>query len=595
MTETRRLTAILAADAHGYTRLMGEDEVGTMRTLTAHRATMREVITRYRGRVVDAPGDNLLAEFASVVDAVDAAASIQRELTTRNRALPEGRRLQFRIGVNLGDVISDGDRIYGDSVNVAARLQALAAPGGIAISGTAYEHVESKLPYHYQPLGEQVVKNITRPVRVYRVVDETQTSHPQHDAPRPDTPMAGPRHAVPFHQPSIAVLPFREYDARPEDSYFAEAIVDDIVGALASLPDLFVISRSSTLTFRGPAADVRTVGQQLGVQYVLSGSVRRAAEKIRTLTELCDTETGGIVWTDSVEGSVNDVFALQDRLSERIVTTIAPQVRQAELRRALRKRPESLDAYDFVLRGLHLLYRLRRDEFERAHEMFERAIELDPAYATPYALSALWYSIRVGQGWSDDLRADFETVNRLASAALERDPFDARALALCGHVKAFLFRDYDTALALFARGVAASPNSSTVWMWSSPTYSYIGDGSEAARRAEQALRLSPLDPHVFLNHTALALANYTRSDFEEAVAWGRKAIAGNPRYTAALRIFAASLTASGRLEEAQRVARMLLDSEPSFRVGAFCDAYPYKERSRREMLARHLQGAGLPA
>lgn len=417
----------------------------------------------------------------------------------------------------------------------------------------------------------------------------------------PDDPGAPParaqgsRYLAATRQPSVAVLPFREYDGRADDSYFAEGIVEDIVGALASLPDLFVISRCSTLMFRGPGADVRAVGQQLGVQYVLSGSIRRAAEKIRTLAELCDTETGGILWTHSVEGSVNDIFALQDRLSERVVTTIAPQVRQAELRRALRKRPENLDAYDFVLRGLDLLYRLRRDEFDRARELFQRAIDLDPAYASPYALSAHWYSIRIGQGWSENRPEDYDAVVRLASAAMERDPFDARALALCGHVKAFLFRDYESAMALFRRAVAASPNSSDAWVWSSPTHSYVGEGAEAARRVEQSLRLSPLDPHVFLNHTALALANYTSGDFGGAVAWGRKATAENPRYTAALRILAASLAASERLDEARTVAQVLLEQEPAFRVDAFCQAHPYKDPVRREALARHLRATGLPA
>jgi len=396
------------------------------------------------------------------------------------------------------------------------------------------------------------------------------------------------------HQPSIAVLPFREYELVDRTSYFAEGIVEDIIGALASLPDLFVISRSSTLAFRDANATARIVADALGVQYVLSGSVWRTPDKIRTIAELCDTETGGILWTDSVEGSVSDIFALQDRLSERIVTTIAPHLRRAELRRALRKRPESLDAYDFVLRGLDLLYRLRREEFEQAREMFRRAIALDAAYATPYALSAQWHSIRYGQGWSENPADDITAVNELAAAALERDPFDARALSLCGHVRAFLLRDHAGALALFQRAVAASPNSSDAWVWSSPTYSYLGDGAEAARRATHSLRLSPLDPHSFLPHTALALAHYTRGDFDAAVASGRTAMGENPRYTAVQRILIASLAAAERLDEARRVAQTFLSQEPAFRVKAFCSAHPYQDPARRETLARHLRAAGLP-
>jgi adenylate cyclase len=586
---------------------MGEDEVGTVRTLTAHRASMRNVISRFHGRVVDSPGDNLLAEFASVADAVECAVEIQRALGERNAQLPEGRRLEFRIAVNLGDVLVEHDRIYGDAINVAARLESLAEAGGITISGTAYDQVESKLPYRYVPLGEHTVKNIAKPVRVYRVVFEELPPAPSAESSAapgapgkgrrepshaPARAAAGSRPGLRAHRPSIAVLPFEEPDAG--GSYFADGIVEDIVGALASLPDLFVISRSSTLGFRGASADVRSVGRKLNVQYVLSGSVRRMARKIRTGAELCETESGAVLWTDRVQGTVDDLFALQDRLSERIVTTIAPHLRQAELRRVLRKRPESLDAYDFVLRGLDLMYRLRRDEFERAREMFQRAMDLDPAYASPYALTANWYSIRIGQGWSDDPRLDYEEVARLATAALERDPFDSRALALCGHVRAFLFRDYEGAFGLFDRALAASPNSSEAWLWSSPAYSYIGDAAEARRRAEQAIRLSPFDPHLFIPHTALALACYTGGQFEEAATWGRKAMSQNPRYTAMLRILIASLAAAGRIEEARTVAQTLLEHEPTFRIESYCRTYAYKDPGRREALAAHFRLAGLP-
>ena len=572
MTELRRLAAILSADGRGESRLLGEDAVA-----------------RFGGRVVDSPDDNLLAEFPSVVDAVECAVAIQRAVARRNAALPAERPQELRVGVSFGDVRVEGARIHGDAIEVVARVRTLATPGGVAISGTAHAQIVTKLPYRYETLGAHTIESVPRPVLAYRIAEEDLAV----PAPRQET-AHGTRVVPATHQPSIAVLPFREHDIRDNSPYFAEGMVEGIVGALASLPDLFVISRSSTLGFRGVTADVRAIGASLGVQYVLSGSVRRAAERIRTLAELCDTETGGILWTDSLEGAVSDIFALQDRLSERIVTTIAPHVRQAELRRALRKHPENLDAYDFVLRGLDLLYRLRRDEFEQAREMFDRAIALEPAYATPYALSAIWFSIRIGQGWSVNPAEDLNAVNRLASAALERDPFDARALALCGHVRAFLFRDHDSAIVLFNRALAASPNSAEAWLWSSPTYSYIGDGTEAARRAEHSLRLSPFDPHIFLNHTAVALAHYTSGDFDGAVIAGRKATAENARYTAALRILAASLAAAARLDEARRVAQALVEQEPSFRVEAFWRAPPYKDPLRRETLARHLRAAGLP-
>lgn len=609
MTErvSRRLVALLSADISGYARLMGADEVGTVRMLTAYRALLGGLVAEHHGRIVDAPGDNVLAEFVSVVDAVECALRVQHALRARNAALPPARRMEFRIGINLGDVIVQGAQLYGDGVNIAARVQELAEPGGISLSGPAYDQVVDKLPCQFTAGSTHLVKNIARPLRVYGVIME----EPGSSSALPDLSRAGrsvrrarpaarrpsaaeARTASAAHLPSIAVLPYREYEAAEGQRYFAEGIVDDVVGALASLPDLFVISRNSTLSFRGGAPDVRAVGRKLGVRYVVSGSIRRTGREIRITDELCDTETREVLWTDHVDGSVDGLFTLQERLSERIVTTLAPHVRQAELRRALRKRPDNLDAYDFMLRGLDLLYRLRRDEFDQALTMLERAIELDPNYASPYALSAIWHSIAVGQGWSRDPAADHDEVTRLAAAAIDRDPFDARALALCGHTRALLFHDYDGAFALFDRALSASPNSLEAWVRSSPAFSYVGDGAEAKRRAEQALRLSPFDSHLFYTHTALALAAYTSDEFEAAVAWGRKAMSQNPRYTATLRILTASLAAAGRLEEARAVGRALLELAPGFRVQQFCRTYAYREASRREALAARFISAGLP-
>jgi len=607
----RRLSALLSADIEGYSRLMGADEVGTVRRLTAYRELVANLVRDHRGRVVDSPGDNVLAEFGSVVDAVECAVQIQLGLRARNAKLPLVRRMQFRIGINLGDVIVDGERLYGDGVNIAARLERLAHAGGICLSGTSFDQIVGKLPYRYEPLGEHTVKNIDRPVRVYRLVledrpgDQPAAVLPSNRVPARGLPREAreasrraaaslSRPASTRHLPSIAVLPFREYEVPDGQSYFADGIVEDVVGALASLPDLFVVSRNSTLGFRGGVVDLASVGRKLGVRYVVSGSVRRSGQRIRITDELCDTETRAVLWTDRVDGRVDDLFALQDRLSERIVTSIAPHVRQAEMRRALRKRPDSLDAYDFVLRGLDLLYRLEKDEFGRARDMFQRAIDLDPGYAAPYALSSIWHSIRVGQGWSDDPPRDYDAIARLANAAIDRDPFDARALALCGHVRALRLHDFDGAFSLFDRAVSASPNSIDAWVRSSPAYSYVGDGTEARRRAEHALTLSPFDPHLFYIHTAIALARYTMGEFEEAAAWGRRAMAQNPRFTPALRILTASLAAAGRIEEAKPVGRALLEIEPAFRVELFCRSYAYRERHRLESLARHLRAAGLP-
>src|ERR1043166_5861966 len=494
--------------------------------LTAYRAMMRDTMAEFHGRVVDSPGDNVLAEFGSVVDAVSSVVKIQHLLAERNAELPERRRLEFRIGVNLGDVLVDGERIYGDSVNVAARLEGLAGGGGVCISGVAYDHVAGKLGLEWDRLGEVAVKNISYPVRVYRLRQRAPR-----DARAPVQPGL-----VPAHRPSIAVHPFRDIGDADSPRYLGDGIAEDVAIALASLSDLFVVSRTSTARFRESATDVRSVGRQLGVRYVLSGRVRRIGEQLRITAELADSETQTVVWTDRIDGRVDDLFDLQNRVFERTITTIAPHVREAEMRRAFGKRPENLDAYDFTLRGLELLYRLGRDEFESARDMFDQAIPLAPRYAPPYALSALWYSIRLEQGWSVEEAADRAAVRRCAEAALERDPFDARALALCGHVRAFQLLDYEGALALFDRALTSSPNSSVAWVRSSPTYSYLGDGNEAKRRARHGLKLSPLDPHLFFTHGVLGLACYTSGEFDEAAAWGRTAMSENPRFTANLRV-----------------------------------------------------------
>jgi len=580
----RRFAAVVSADGKGYSRLMSEDEIGTVRTLTAYRSIMRDTIDRFRGRVVDTPGDNVLAEFGNVVDAVSAAVEIQGLLGERNAKLPERRRLEFRIGVNLGDVLVDGERIYGDTINVAARVEGLADGGGICVSGVAYDHVAGKLSLEWDTLGDVTVKNIPYPLRVYRL---RQRSH--------QVARVGERPALtPEHRPSIAVLPFRGIDTGDSSPYFGDGITEDVVVALASLPDLFVVSRTSTARFRESPADVRSVGRELGVRYVLSGSVRRVGERLRITAELADSETQTVLWTERIDCHGDDLFDLQDRVSERTITTIAPHIRDAEVRRAFRKHPESLDAYDFTLRGLDLLYHLRREEFERAREMFDRATALDPGYATPYALSALWYSIRLEQGWSVEPAADRVAVMRCAETALEHDPLDARALALCGHLRAFQFRDYEGALALFDRALASSPNSSVTWIRSSPTYSYLADGDEAVRRARQGLKLSPLDPHLFLTHGILGLAFYSGGHFDDAVAWCERAMSENPRFTANLRIFAAACVAAGRLDQARLVAARLLEADPGFRVVPFCDRYAFRDRDRREALADHLRAAGLP-
>ena len=398
----------------------------------------------------------------------------------------------------------------------------------------------------------------------------------------------------PHGRPSIAVLPFRVDGDDAARGYFGEGIVDDIVGSLASLRELLVISRSSTLRYRGTDVDVRVVGQDVGVKYALSGSVRRAGPRMRVSVELAETTGGAVVWANNFDGVSDDLFALQDEITGRVVSTIAPQVHEAELRRALRKRPDSLEAYDCALRALAQIYQLNAEDFGEARTWLEKAIKLDPAYARAYALLAIWHTIRVGQGWSPDPAADQAEVLRLSTAAVARDSFDAMALSLCGHAKSILRYEFDEAMALFDRALEASPSAAIAWTRSSPTYAYIGDAREAIRRAEQGLRLSPCDPHIFYGHTALTLAYYVLGEHDEAARWGRKAREQNPAYTAHLRLLAATLAAAGHTEEAREAAKALVAAEPNFNVARFVEGYAIRDPDRRDRLAQHLRQAGLP-
>jgi transcriptional regulator with AAA-type ATPase domain/TolB-like protein/Tfp pilus assembly protein PilF len=414
-----------------------------------------------------------------------------------------------------------------------------------------------------------------------------------HDAGEREHTFAGPVRAA-RGRPSIAVLPFHVEDEGPGKSYFGDGIVEDIVGALASIRELLVISRSSTLRYRGAHVDVRVVGRAVGATYALSGSVRRSGPRMRVSVELAETTDGAVMWASHFDGGSDDLFALQDQIATRVVGTLAPQVREAELRRALRKHPDNLEAYDCVLRGMAKLYQLNPEDFAEARTWLERAITLDPAYAAPHALLAAWHALRVQQGWSPDPAADHAEVMRRAAAALARDSFDATALALCAHAKSLLRYEFDEAIAMFNRAIEWSPSNYIAWTRSSPTYSYIGDAREAIRRAEHGLSLSPLDPQVFYPHTSLGIGFYVAGEHEEGARWGRKAREENPRYTGNLRFLTANLAASGQTDEAREVAQALLTVDPGFQVGRFVERYPIRDPERQARLARDLRLAGLP-
>ncbi len=530
-----RLAAILVADIAGYTRLMEAHEFDTHKR---HSALRDEVIASAlkdrRGRIVKHTGDGFIAVFVSVNDAVLCAIRIQQAVHKSEHDTPAEQRIRFRMGVNVGDVVEENGDLYGSGVNVASRLQELAEPGGLIISALVREQVGNNLPLPAIDLGQIPLKNLEAPVHVFRVLTSPEQSRPRQ------------AEAWLHRQPSLAVLPFRMLPDDPRRAYFGEGIVEDIIAAFAGLKDFFVISRNSTMIYRGQDADIRRVGAELGVRYVLSGSVRRSARSLRVAAELAETDGGLVLWSQTFDSSLKDLFRIQDDITGQIVAKVAPRIREAEIQRAFQKRPDSMDAYDHFLQALSLMFRLKEQDFSRAGSLLQRAIALDDSYAASYALAAEWHGLRIGQGWSPDPQADSREALRLAEAAVDRDEGNVRALTLLGHYKSYLLRDFDGAIALFDRALIASPGSAWAWGRSAPTQSYIGNGQEAIRRAERALTLSPFDPLAFYYHTSLCVAHYTCGDYENAVFWGQMALRENPSYTAAACPTAASLAALGK-------------------------------------------------
>jgi adenylate cyclase len=577
---SRRLVVVVAFDVVQFSALVEADEENVLAAWRALRRHIDPTISQGGGRIFKSLGDGLLVEFTSPVEATQTALKVQREAA----ALPPVNdvRLEMRCAIHMGDVTVEGQDLLGDGINVVARMQDHAPIGGVLVSSAVLDLISGRIDAPIEDLGSLQLRNIRRPVHAY-VIGAGKRS--------------GAMPAVDSFQrrrPSIAVLPFLDRTARNGATYFSDGLVEDIIGALSCLPELVVISRSSTLRYRGKAPDPAAIRRELGVRYMLTGSVRRDGTQVRVSAELADCENAATIWSDRFHGEGHGLFDLQDQLSARIVATITPQVHESELRRVLRKRPDSLDAYECVLRGLDQLYRFEDGKFDQALAMFQRAIELDPSYATAHALAASWYSVRINQGMSPDPFADYGEAERLSKLALTLDRFDPHALSLCGHVRAFLFRDYDHAIELFDRALAANPSSAIAWLRSSATFSYIGETREARRRADIGLRLSPYDAHVFYSYAILALACYAKDDYEETIQWARRSAALNSRFTSNLRFLAAGLAASGQLDEARATAQELLRIDPSFSCARFAAGHAFKDAEKRRRFGEHLVKAGLP-
>jgi TolB-like protein/Tfp pilus assembly protein PilF len=581
----RRLAAILAADIAGYSALMSADEADTVHSLKEHQAIVLPMIKEHGGRIIDTAGDGILAEFGSVVNAAECAVAIQRTMAERNADVEVARRMHFRIGINQGDVVFDDSRVYGDGVNVAARLEGIAEPGGICISRKVYEDISSKMQLAFVDLGEQQLKNIAQPVRVYRVSGE------QLAAPRAT---ARPALALP-DKPSIAVLPFTNLSGDPEQEYFADGMVEDIITGLSRFRWLFVIARNSSFTYKGRAVDVRQVGRELGVRYLLEGSVRKSANRIRIAGQLIDAASGAHLWADRFEGALENVFELQDQVTASVVGAIAPRLQQAEIARARRKPTESLDAYDLFLRGLANFYKWTREGNDEALSLFYQAIERDPDYAAAYAAAADCFNTRKSFGWVIDREKEIAEARRLARRALQTGNDDASVLCFAGFALAFVGKELDDGAAFLDRALLINPN--LAWGWGASGYVklWLGEPDQAVERFAHAMRLGPLDPLTFFMQYGTAYAHFFAARHNEALRWAKMALREQPDSHRALSIAAASCALAGRDEEAKRLVARLLEIDPVLRISNLQNILgPYRQPEHLAKFADALRKAGLP-
>jgi TolB-like protein/class 3 adenylate cyclase len=586
MGMTRKLAAIIAADVVGYSRLMGDDEAGTLAALKTHRRELIDPkIAEHQGRIVKTTGDGLLIEFPSVVEAVQCAVEVQRAMEDRNADEPAAHRIEFRVGINLGDIIIDGDDIYGDGVNVAARLEGLADANGVCVSRVVHDQVRDKLDLAFEDMGERQLKNIARPVHVFRVAASAIGLRTQ---------SATPALALP-DKPSIAILSFTNMSGDPEQDYFADGMVDDIITALSHFKALFVIARNSSFTYKGRAVDVKQVGRELGVRYVLEGSVRKAANRVRITGQLVDTATGAHLWADRIDGGLGDIFDLQDQVTESVVGAIAPAVEKAEIERAKRKPTESLDAYALYLRGLAKFYQYAsRQANEEALRLFHSAIEVDPDFASAYARAASCYAWAMTSGWFSDAGNEIAEVTRLAQRAIELGKDDAMALAASGWALAFVVRDLEAGAGLIDRALVLNSNLAEAWFYGGWLKNYLGEPEAAIERFARAMRLSPLDPRVTAMRAGTAHAHFFLGRDDEAASWAAMALQDNPDYQHGLRVAAASNAMAGRPEQAQKAMARLRRLNPVLRVSNLKAVLgPW----RADDLARYEEGlrqAGLP-
>ena len=578
----RWLAAILAADIAGYSRLMGQDEAATVHDLKGHQAVILPLVACHGGRIMDTAGDGILAVFRSVIGATQCAVEIQTVMAARNKDAPENRRMLFRIGINLGDVIHDETRIYGDGINVAARLEALAAPGGVLVSQSVHDQVRDRLDLVFEDLGERELKNIARPVRVYRFRTPTESKA----APAPGAALQLP------DKPSIAVLPFLNMSGDPEQEYFADGIVEDILTGLSRLRWLFVIARNSSFSYKGRNVDVRQVGRDLGVRYVLEGSVRRGGNRIRITGQLIEAETGNHLWAERYDRALDDVFAIQDEITESVIGCIQPEVYAAEHDRLKRKPPQSLDAWESFIRGMFLYSQHSDAGTKDALNMLERAIELDPCYAQAHGLRAVCLAWRAFQGWENRDTAFAEAAEG-ADRAVVCDPEEPWAYLAHGFIAVGNRRDSE-AVSAFSRAIDASPNFAYAHGLLGAAHAFGGRPDQAIECIDRGVRLSPRD--IFGDEYALyyAFVHFQAGRYGEAASAAHRAIQQRPGHPVPYIMAAASYGLAGETDKAKRAITQLTNLVPNISAAGVEETFLYCQREDRSRLAMGLRAGGLP-
>jgi adenylate cyclase len=567
----RRLAAIFAGDVAGYSRLMGLDEEGTLRQLKAHRKELVDPkVTEHRGRIVKTTGDGMLVEFVSVVDAVRCAVDIQRGMAERNVEVPQDRRIEFRIGINVGDIIIDNNDIYGDGVNVAARLESLAEPGGITVSRNVHDQVCDKLSFGFEDMGEQIVKNIARPIGVHRVSlsDKLSLGKSTSDAATRETRLSK------ADRPSVAVLPFVNMSGDPEQDYFAEGISEDIITGLSKLRWFFVIARNSSFAYGGKAVDVKRVARELNVRYLLEGSVRKGGSRVRITAQLIDAATGNHIWAYRYDGDLTDVFALQDEITRKVVAAIEPKLLEAEGIRSHSRSADDLGAWEMVIRANSLFWRMTQSEGEAAIALLNAAVERYPDYAPAHSMLAFILAVSGHLNLSYIAGSHLTQAAALGARAAELDDSDPWAHLALGYA-AFMRRSTAESTAEFQRALELNPNFAAAHGYLGWALAFDGQSEKAIAHLEEAIRMSPHDPQNSIFNVGIAIGHYLEGRYSEAIAACRRAFQQRAGLARGSRIYIASLAQAGQLDEARAALERVKETHPDLSIAWIEQNVPY--------------------